>query len=58
MDLRNTKEDVTVTLHGFLVADPGDNLYTDKQNNLAIDLAAYNPVLWIVSTKADPKTML
>ena len=53
----NTTEEVTVTLHGFLVADPDDNVYTDKQN-LAIDVAAYNPVLWIVSTQADPKTML
>jgi hypothetical protein len=57
MELQNTTEEVTVTLHGFLVADPDDNVYTDKQN-LAIDVAAYNPVLWMVSTKADPKTML
>ena len=51
MDLQNTQEGVTVTLHGFLVVDPVDNLYTDKKN-LAIDVAAYNPV-----TKADPKTI-
>ena len=53
----NTQVGITVTLHGFLVADPDDNVYTDKQS-LAIDVAAYNPVLWIVSTQADPKTML
>ena len=56
MELVNTTEGVTVTLHGFLVADPDDNLYTDKQNS--IDLTHYNPVLWIVATKADRKTML
>ena len=52
MDLENTREGVTITLHGFLVADPTDN------QNQTIDADAHDPVLWIVLTKEQPKTML
>ena len=57
MDLKNTQVGITATLHGFLVAYPDDNLYTDKQSR-SIDVVAYNSVLWIVSTQVDPKRIL
>ena len=40
MDLDHTQAGIKVTLHGFLVTVPDDNLYTDKQSR-SIDVAAY-----------------